>query len=620
MPSELEIYAFPRLKSAKREVNANQRDYKSGASFSGNLKGVQRSGTGAFSWPNGDKYTGEYVDNVRHGKGEQLWADGSKFTGTFLKDVRHGYGEIKWQNGESFQGNYFKDHRHGEGVYTWPDGSSFRGTFYKNRKEGYGVFKFPSGKRFEGLYKDDERCGPGLLTYPDGLQDFGLWHKERLINFCSTIEETFSLSDHEHCGFNQEELITGTEAERMEMSERKSDLRDCLSPEVGSGDASSINLRDIMNSLEKPNYKTDFEQFQPGCPESIDLNSLTYDREEYDREFFGEDAEPVAADDEKDTSLMNRTPSYIAMMEHISKHRNRENTMPFAVSDILKGNRSCHGDRGPIERASVALITAAGEGDYDSVNSLVVDGAVDVNVADKNGSTALLCAADRRCQQAERRRVVCPSGLPRALLPYGFFQVQHRRAVPPETSGGGSGSHAGGRKPRGGKREDFHSREQTPPSSHRSRDLLSAASHESSLIYNNASVYDYADRRADRDGMEDEGDDDNNEEEEEEIDDKDDFFDLVSSAVTEEHVMEEDDRDEDIPEWDPDAAESETRVSLGNGLHRQRGPHHHPTGHPTVLRRWRPRQKPGRRETPTAYWILNPIPAWRATGSKSPRI
>lgn len=123
----------------------------------------------------------------------------------------------------------------------------------------------------------------------------------------------------------------------MEMSERKSDLRDCLSPEVGSGDASSINLRDIMNSLEKPNYKTDFEQFQPGCPESIDLNSLTYDREEYDREFFGEDAEPVAADDEKDTSPMNRTPSYIAMMEHISKHRNRENTMPFAVSDILKG-------------------------------------------------------------------------------------------------------------------------------------------------------------------------------------------------------------------------------------------------------------------------------------------
>ncbi|XP_071838604.1 ankyrin repeat and MYND domain-containing protein 1-like isoform X2 [Apostichopus japonicus] len=587
MPSELEIYAFPRLKSAKREVNANQRDYKSGASFSGNLKGVQRSGTGAFSWPNGDKYTGEYVDNVRHGKGEQLWADGSKFTGTFLKDVRHGYGEIKWQNGESFQGNYFKDHRHGEGVYTWPDGSSFRGTFYKNRKEGYGVFKFPSGKRFEGLYKDDERRGPGLLTYPDGLQDFGLWHKERLINFCSTIEETFSLSDHEHCGFNQEELITGTEAERMEMSERKSDLRDCLSPEVGSGDASSINLRDIMNSLEKPNYKTDFEQFQPGCPESIDLNSLTYDREEYDREFFGEDAEPVAADDEKDTSLMNRTPSYIAMMEHISKHRNRENTMPFAVSDILKGNRSCHGDRGPIERASVALITAAGEGDYDSVNSLVVDGAVDVNVADKNGSTALLCAAVNMHQKiinvlldngADVNKLN-DEGLSALAACHVLFyptdsfkyNIAERylprppgedRGLMPEDGSQGEGS------------ERRFTRGSRPPSSHRSRDLLSASSHESSLIYNNASVYDYADRRADRDRMEDEGDDDNNEgeEEEEEIDDKDDFFDLVSSAVTEEHVMVEDDRDEDIPEWDPDAAESETRVSLGNGLHRQRGP------------------------------------------------
>lgn len=48
MPSELEIYTFPRLKSAKREVNANHLDYKSGASFSGCVKGAQRSGTGIF--------------------------------------------------------------------------------------------------------------------------------------------------------------------------------------------------------------------------------------------------------------------------------------------------------------------------------------------------------------------------------------------------------------------------------------------------------------------------------------------------------------------------------------------------------------------------------------------
>lgn len=100
MPSELEVYAFPRLKSAKREVNSNHLDYKSGATFSGKLSGVQRSGSGVFSWPNGDKYIGGYEDNVRHGKGEQFWADGSHFIGSFVKDVRHGYGEITWKNGE----------------------------------------------------------------------------------------------------------------------------------------------------------------------------------------------------------------------------------------------------------------------------------------------------------------------------------------------------------------------------------------------------------------------------------------------------------------------------------------------------------------------------------------
>ena len=102
MPSKLEFYVFPRLKSAQQQAGPADRrhDYKSGASFSGQLDGMQRTGRGTFLWPSGDRYCGEYADNQRHGHGEQTWADGARFVGHFVTDMRHGYGEHTWGDGE----------------------------------------------------------------------------------------------------------------------------------------------------------------------------------------------------------------------------------------------------------------------------------------------------------------------------------------------------------------------------------------------------------------------------------------------------------------------------------------------------------------------------------------
>ncbi|KAJ8030902.1 Ankyrin repeat and MYND domain-containing protein 1 [Holothuria leucospilota] len=560
MPSELEVYAFPRLKSAKREVNSNHLDYKSGATFSGKLSGVQRSGSGVFSWPNGDKYVGGYDDNVRHGKGEQFWADGSHFIGSFVKDVRHGYGEITWKNGESFKGNYFKDHRHGEGIYSWPDGSTFQGTFFKNRKEGYGIFKFPNGKRFEGLYKEDERVGPGVLTYPDGSQDVGLWHKERLINLCVAVEGAFSLSDHEHFEYDSEEHIITIKASDFGSNGSKPDVRDSFSPEVGSGDASS-KLREIMTGLEIHNYKTDFDKFQSGVPESIDLNSLTYDQEEYNKEFFGDYSVGEGGNDELDIRVSNNTPCFIAMQKHILKHRNRENTMPFTVSDLVKGDRGCHGNQGPIEQASEALIVAAGKGDFDAVNSLIMAGAVDVNVADKNGHTALLGAAVSMHQKVlnllldngadvnklNNEGLSALAACHVLFYPMESFKYNIAERYLPKPPGEQSlemqeddeASHA----------DSFRSftRGSKPPSSHGSRELKSAQQM----------------KDANKGDLEDDVEDENHEEEEDEIDDRDDFFDLESHAMTEDHLPKD---EEDIPEWDPDASQSESKFSLGTSV------------------------------------------------------
>lgn len=47
----------------------------------------------------------------------------------------------------------------------------------------------------QGLYHMDEIFGPGVLTYSDGRQDVGLWLGKRLLKLCTSVEESFSLTN-----------------------------------------------------------------------------------------------------------------------------------------------------------------------------------------------------------------------------------------------------------------------------------------------------------------------------------------------------------------------------------------------------------------------------------------
>uniref|UniRef100_A0A8C1KBE3 Ankyrin repeat and MYND domain containing 1 n=1 Tax=Cyprinus carpio TaxID=7962 RepID=A0A8C1KBE3_CYPCA len=130
----------------------------------------------------------------RNGHGIQEWPDGCKYEGEFVNKLKHGPGVFTWPSGEFFKGSFFKDYRHGKGLYSWPNGAKYTGKFYLNRKEGYGI-QIISSTHLQGLYHADERFGPGVMTYPDGRQDVGLWHRERLLQLCTTLEGSFSLED-----------------------------------------------------------------------------------------------------------------------------------------------------------------------------------------------------------------------------------------------------------------------------------------------------------------------------------------------------------------------------------------------------------------------------------------
>uniref|UniRef100_A0A8C2Z933 Uncharacterized protein n=1 Tax=Cyclopterus lumpus TaxID=8103 RepID=A0A8C2Z933_CYCLU len=103
------------------------------------------------------------------------------------------------------------------------EGHTFTGKFYLNRKEGYGQQLLPDGATFQvkwikrgffsiqfilyspisqitnlpqrGLYHTDQRFGPGVVGHPDGREDVGLWHGERLLRLCTSLEEGFSLKN-----------------------------------------------------------------------------------------------------------------------------------------------------------------------------------------------------------------------------------------------------------------------------------------------------------------------------------------------------------------------------------------------------------------------------------------
>ncbi|XP_077987266.1 ankyrin repeat and MYND domain-containing protein 1-like [Glandiceps talaboti] len=395
MPSKLEYFTFPRLKSAKREIDDGFKAYKSGASFTGHLEeGIKKVGYGTFVWPKGDRYTGEFADNVRVGKGVQEWADGSKYDGEFLRDMRHGFGEATWNDGEGYKGNYFKDRRHGFGTYIWPDGATYTGTFYCDKKEGYGTFLLSNGDKFEGLYKDDEREGPGILTYKDGRQDVGVWHKERLVKLCTAIGDIFTMAEHLEFDYDPQEHIKKIYI-KDELKKERQIVLNSVREEFQVTD-----LRAQLESLSVQDLK-EFSAFQPSMGCSVDLHTLTYDKVEYDDVFYGEN-ETNGSDDDDEVdndadngviTALNNTPSHMDMQRHMYKHKGRQHTVTFDVNQILKGDRDGFGPKGPIELASETFIHAACCGDHKTVYSLLSEGEVDVNVADKDGNTALLATA-----------------------------------------------------------------------------------------------------------------------------------------------------------------------------------------------------------------------------------
>jgi len=64
------------------------------------------TGTGKYTWPDGEVHEGEFKDGMKHGRGKHTWP-----------------------NGQVYEGEYKDNKVNGQGTVTWPDGRVLKGVF-----------------------------------------------------------------------------------------------------------------------------------------------------------------------------------------------------------------------------------------------------------------------------------------------------------------------------------------------------------------------------------------------------------------------------------------------------------------------------------------------------------
>lgn len=71
-----------------------------------------------YRYPSGNTYTGEMVGNNRQGTGTLHWTDGATYSGSWNDDLCQGAGVMKFPNGSVYEGNFVRNNPHGQGKLT----------------------------------------------------------------------------------------------------------------------------------------------------------------------------------------------------------------------------------------------------------------------------------------------------------------------------------------------------------------------------------------------------------------------------------------------------------------------------------------------------------------------
>ena len=133
------------------------------------------TGTGTFTWTNGEVYEGDFVDGSRTGTGTYTWTNGDVYAGDFVDGSRTGTGTYTFSSGNVYTGDWVDGSQTGTGTFTWTNGEVYEGDFVDGSRTGTGTYTFSSGNVYEGNFVDGVREGQGTYTWSDGMSYTGGW-------------------------------------------------------------------------------------------------------------------------------------------------------------------------------------------------------------------------------------------------------------------------------------------------------------------------------------------------------------------------------------------------------------------------------------------------------------
>ena len=237
---------------------------------------------------------------------------------------------------------------------------------------------------------------PAFCRIQMEVKDVGLWHREKLVKLCDAIPGAFTMKDHSEFDYSPEDAKKYIDPQ--EVQNQTDVLQGIVNPPVEFDYPPQVNISEKTHILFKDTLHTgsiamDMKSFddafftrtegstQKNTNEDIQLESKSQKPE---RKSQGEIGCNDNTDELREKMLAwNNTPSSIVMQIHVEKHKLRQDSTSFNVKEILKGNRSNFGQKGPIERSSEEFLQAAMIGDLQSVKKFLNDGHVHVDVADK---------------------------------------------------------------------------------------------------------------------------------------------------------------------------------------------------------------------------------------------
>ena len=113
-----------------------------GGLYVGPVVNGKANGPGVCTWSTeerkGDRYKGAFRENVMTGSGTYTYANGEVYEGNWSHDKAHGYGKYTWANGVVYEGDWRDDKRHGSAKVTWANGIIEHCTQWDNNCRNFG--------------------------------------------------------------------------------------------------------------------------------------------------------------------------------------------------------------------------------------------------------------------------------------------------------------------------------------------------------------------------------------------------------------------------------------------------------------------------------------------------